>query len=96
MRTGGESKACTAPSNKTTLFLEAIKCREHYLLIYPNTPNGRMEAKKSVRMWFTDCELDFDRQDADQVLGAINRGRLGRTPGYPTLGRNLGGNGGLP
>lgn len=39
------------------LALEAVKGKDHFLLVYPNTPTGRLEAKEAVRTWLLDCEL---------------------------------------
>lgn len=82
----------TAEENST--LLEAIKDREEYLLIYPNTPNGRLEAKKAVQVWLIDCEVDFNRQDAEQLWRAIDRGRFDSMPGHPIIRRHSNGNGG--
>ncbi len=82
----------TAEENST--LLEAIKDREEYLLIYPNTPNGRLKAKKAVGAWLIDCEVDFNRHDAEQVWGAIDRGRFDSMPCHPVIRRPFNGNGG--
>ena len=64
------------------LAVEAVKGNDHFLLVYPNTPAGRLAAKQAVRVWLLDCELDFDRRDAEQFWRAIDvrrfGGRLGR------------------
>ena len=59
-----------------TLVLEAVKDNEHFLLVYPNTPAGRLEAKRAVQTWLLNCELDFNRQDAEQFWRAIDTRRL--------------------
>ena len=56
--------------------LEAVKGKDHFLLVYPNTPTGRVEAKEAVRRWLLDCELDFNHQDAEQFWKAIDSRRL--------------------
>ena len=59
------------------LALELVKGKDHFLLVYPNTPTGRSEAKQAVRTWLLDCEFDFDRQDAEQFWKAIDARRFG-------------------
>jgi hypothetical protein len=59
------------------LALEAVKGKDHFLLVYPNTPTGRFEAKQAVRTWLLDCELDFNRQDTEQFWKAIDARRFG-------------------
>lgn len=59
------------------LAVEAVKGNDHFLLIYPKTPAGRMAAKQAVRIWLLDCELDFNRQDAEQLWTEIDARRVG-------------------
>ncbi len=61
---------------QNALALEAVKDNDHFLLIYPNTPAGRLEAKQAVRDWVLDLELDFNRRDAEQLWRAIDRSRF--------------------
>ena len=65
--------------------VEAVKENDHFLLVYPNTPAGCLAAKKATRAWLLDCELDFNRQDAEQLWRAIDarrfRGRFDRRDG---------------
>lgn len=56
--------------------LEAVKGKEHFRLIYLNTPVGRREAKLAVREWLLNCEIDFDRQDAERFWKAIDGGQF--------------------
>jgi hypothetical protein len=58
--------------------LEFVKNDDHFLLVYPNTAAGRTAAKDAVREWLLNCELDFDRDDAQMMCKAIdvNRFRL--------------------
>lgn len=59
--------------------LELTKNEDHFVLIYPKTPTGRVAAKGAVRNWFLDCELDFDRIDAAMFREAIDASRLHAT-----------------
>jgi len=59
------------------LALEAVNGKDHFLLVYPNTPTGRLEAKRAVRTWLLDCELDFNHEDAERFWKAIDARRLG-------------------
>ena len=56
--------------------LELVKNREHFLVVYPESPAGRLAAKGAVRDWLTGRELDFDRHDADLFWKAIDGGRF--------------------
>ncbi len=60
-----------------SLVVEAVKGNDHFLLVYPNTPAGRLAAKQAVRVWLLDLELDFNRQDAEQLWKAIVLRRFG-------------------
>ncbi len=51
--------------------LELAKNDDHFVLVYPNTPAGRMAARRAVRNWLIDCELAFDRNDAAMLWQAI-------------------------
>ena len=62
---------------RNALAVEAAKGGDHFVLIYPDTPAGRLAAKQGVRTWLLDCELDFNRQDAEQLWGAIDAHRIG-------------------
>ncbi len=62
---------------RNALVVEAAKRTDHFLLVYPNTPAGRLAAKQAVRVWLQDCELDFNRQDAEQLWTAIDARRFG-------------------
>ena len=64
---------------RNALALEAVKGKDHFLLVYPNTPTGRFEAKQAVRTWLLDCELDFNGQDARQFWKAIDARRFSET-----------------
>ena len=59
-----------------TRVVEAVKGSDNFLLIYPNTPTGRLAAKRAVRVWLLDCELDVNRQDAEQFWRAIDAHRF--------------------
>jgi hypothetical protein len=59
------------------IVIEGVKGDDHFLLIYPDTPAGRLAAKQAVRVWLLDCELDFDRRDAEQLWRAIDVRRFG-------------------
>jgi len=52
--------------------LEFAKNDDHFLLVYPNTPAGHTAAKGAVREWLLNCELDFDRDDAQMLYKAID------------------------
>ena len=56
--------------------VEFVKNDHHFVLVYPDIPAGRMGAKGAVRDWLLDCELDFDRLDADMLLMAIDASRF--------------------
>ncbi len=56
--------------------VEFAKNDDHFLLVYPNTPAGRTAAKGAVREWLLNCELDFDRDDAQTLRKAIDVGRF--------------------
>ncbi len=56
--------------------LELAKNDDHFLLVYPNTPAGRTAAKGAVREWLLNCELDFNRDDAQMLCKAIDVGRF--------------------
>ena len=58
------------------LVVEFVKRSNHFVLIYPNTPTGRMAAKGAVRDWLLDYELDFDRNDAEMFRKAIDMNRF--------------------
>ena len=62
---------------RNALVVEAVKGKDHYLLVYPNDPAGRLAAGQAVRVWLLDCELDFNRQDAEQIWRAIAARRFG-------------------
>jgi hypothetical protein len=62
--------------NCNTLAIDAVKGSEHFVLVYPNTPTGRLAAKQAVRTWLLDLELDFNRQDAQQLWRAIDTSRF--------------------
>jgi hypothetical protein len=59
------------------LVVGTAKGNDHFLLVYPNTPAGRTAATQAVRVWLLDCELDFNRQDAEQLWRAIEARRFG-------------------
>ncbi len=59
-------------SSRNSSVVEAMKGNEHFMLLYPNTLAGRLAAKRAVRGWLLDCELDFNRQDAEQFWTAID------------------------
>jgi hypothetical protein len=61
---------------RNAFVVEAVKGDEHFLLVYPETPAGRLAAKQAVRVWLLDCELDFNRRDAEQVWRAIDASRF--------------------
>jgi hypothetical protein len=56
--------------------LELAKNDDHFLLVYPNTFAGRTAAKGAVREWLLNCELDFNRDDAQMLRKAIDVGRF--------------------
>ena len=56
--------------------LNLAKNNDHFVLIYPNTPAGRAAAKGAVREWLLNCELAFDRDDAQMLCKAIDAGRF--------------------
>ena len=58
------------------LVAETVKGSEHFLVFYPDTRAGRLAAKQAVLDWLLDLELDFNRQDADQLWGAIDASRF--------------------
>ncbi|MGO8751176.1 MAG: hypothetical protein ACLQNE_34960 [Thermoguttaceae bacterium] len=62
---------------RNALEVEAVKGNDHFLLVYPNSPAGRLAAKEAVRVWLLDCELDFNRQDAERLWRAIDARRFG-------------------
>ena len=59
--------------------LEFVKNKEHFVLVYPNTPAGRTAAKGALRDWLVDCELDFDGRDAEMFKKAIDVSRMHTT-----------------
>ncbi|MGO8751179.1 MAG: hypothetical protein ACLQNE_34975 [Thermoguttaceae bacterium] len=61
---------------RNALEVEAVKGNDHFLLVYPNSPAGRLAAKEAVRTWLLDCELDFNRRDAEQFWRAIDARRF--------------------
>ena len=63
--------------SRNALVVETRKGNDHFLLVYPDTPAGRLAAKQAVRVWLLDCELDFNRRDAEHVWRAIDARRLG-------------------
>jgi len=52
--------------------LEFVKNNEHFRLVYARTPAGRTAARAAVRKWLIDCELDFNRLDAESLWKAID------------------------
>ena len=56
--------------------LEFAKNDDHFLLVYPNTPAGRTAAKGAVREWLLNCELDFNRDNAQMLCKAIDVSRF--------------------
>ncbi len=60
---------------RNAFVVEAVKGNDHFLLVYPETPAGRLAAKQAVRTWLLDCELDFNRQDAVRFWRAIDASR---------------------
>lgn len=52
--------------------LEFVKNEEHFVLVYPRTPTGRIAAKAAVRNWLIDCDLEFNRLDAEALWKAID------------------------
>ena len=56
--------------------LELAKNDDHFMLVYPNTRTGRTAARRAVRDWLVDGELDFDRCDAGIFWKAIDVSRL--------------------
>ena len=63
---------------RNSLAVEAVKGNDHYLVFYPDTPAGRLAAKQAVRAWLLDLELDFNRQDAEQLWRTIDSRRFSR------------------
>ncbi|MGA2258053.1 MAG: hypothetical protein ABSG53_25595 [Thermoguttaceae bacterium] len=61
---------------RNALVVEAVKGTDHFLVVYPNTPAGRLAAKQAVRVWLLDLELDFNRPDAEQLWRAIDLRRF--------------------
>ena len=61
---------------RNALVVEVVKGKDHFLLVCPDTTAGRLAAKQAVRTWLLDCELDFNRQDAEQFWGALNARRF--------------------
>jgi hypothetical protein len=59
--------------------VQLVKQNDHFVVVYPNTPTGRIEAREAVRDWLLDCELDFDRQDAEVLWKAIDVSRFQTT-----------------
>ena len=57
--------------------VEAVKGNDHFLLVYHNTPAGRLAAKQAVRAWLLNRELDLSRQDAEKFCRAIDASRFG-------------------
>jgi hypothetical protein len=62
---------------QNALVIEAVKGQHHFRLVYPNTPAGRLAAKQAVRDWLLDCELDFNREDAEQLWREVGARRFG-------------------
>ena len=58
---------------RNALALEAVKGKDHFLLVYPNTPTGRFEAKQAVRTWLLDCEAGLQRPGRQAVLESNRR-----------------------
>lgn len=61
---------------RNAIVVEAVKGNDHFLLLYRNTPVGRLTAKQAVQAWLRDCELDFNRQDAEKLWRAIDARRF--------------------
>ena len=61
--------------------LEFVKDKDHFVIVYPNTPAGRMAAKRALRGWLVNCELDFDGYDAKVLRKAIEMSRFRATFG---------------
>lgn len=64
-------------STRNALVVETVKGNDHFRLVFPDTHAGRLAAKQAVRTWLLDCELDFNRQDAEQLWRAIDGRRFG-------------------
>ena len=56
--------------------LALAKTDDHFVLVYSNTPAGRTAARRAVRGWLADGELDFDSHDAEVFWKAIDMNRL--------------------
>lgn len=54
------------------LTLEVVKGKDHFVLVYPNTASGRIEAKLAVRSWLLNRQLNFSCQDAERAWDAID------------------------
>jgi hypothetical protein len=61
---------------RNALVVETVKGDDHFVLVYPNTTAGRSAAHEAVRTWLLDCELDFNRQDAESFWRAIDARRF--------------------
>lgn len=71
---------------REAILLETVKNKDHFALVYPRTPLGRLAAKQAVRSWLLDCELDFNGQDAVQFCKAIDGQWLSGRCDRPTEG----------
>ncbi len=71
---------------RTGIVLQATKGKDRFVLIFPDGPAGRVAAKQAVRSWLLNCELDFDRDDAEQFWRAIDARRLSETFGIRAQG----------
>ncbi len=56
--------------------LELTKDGEHFVLVYPNTVAGRIQAREAVRDWLINHELNFDGNDARRFMRAIETNRF--------------------
>ncbi len=56
--------------------LELVMNNEHFRLVYPRTPAGRRAAIAATRKWLINCELDFNRRDAESLWKAIDASRI--------------------
>jgi hypothetical protein len=61
--------------------VEFVKNNDRFVLVYPNTPVGRVAAKEAVRDWLLNCDLDFNRHDAEMLWRAVDAIRFHATYG---------------
>lgn len=69
------------------IVLAAVKDKDHFLLVYPNTNVGHIKAEQAVITWLLNPDLDFNRHDAEQLWREIDTRRFSGTFDFHGEGR---------